>query len=133
MKTTDRIARSVAKKADTVFLRADFERFGSAAQVGRALDSLLSRGALVRLGVGVYAKAKPSVISGKPIPTKPLEVLAPQVLEKMGVNVQPSRLIRAYNEGRSTQIPSGIVLNIGNSRVVRKLGFNGKLVEYERA
>ena len=133
MNTTDRVARSVAQKADAVFLRSDFERFGSAAQVGRALDFLLGKGALVRLGVGVYAKAKPSTLSGKPIPAKPLEVLAPQVLEKMGVNVQPSRLTQAYNDGLSTQIPAGIVLNIGNSRIVRKLGFNGRLVEYERA
>ena len=81
----------------------------------------------------MYAKAKPSTLSGKPIPAKPLEVLAPQVLEKMGVNVQPSRLTQAYNDGLSTQIPAGIVLNIGNSRIVRKLGFTGRLVEYERA
>ena len=132
MKINDRIARSVAMKADMVFLRTDFERFGSASQVGRALEALLEKGALVRVGVGVYAKAKPSVLSGKPIPTKPLEVLAPRVLERLGVTAGPSRLVQDYNEGRSTQIPAGVVFNIGKSRITRKLGFNGVSVQYER-
>ena len=124
---------SVAKRADVVFLRTDFERFGSAAQVGRALDALLNKGALVRLGKGVYAKAKVSTLSGKPIPAKPLEVLAPVALKKLGVTVRPSRLAQEYNEGRSTQVPPGIAFNVGRSRIVRELSFNGKRVEYERA
>jgi Family of unknown function (DUF6088) len=133
VKITDRIARSVAKRADVVFLRTDFERFGSASQIARALNILLSKGSLVRVGVGVYAKAKPSVLSGKPIPAKPLEVLAPQVLEKLGVAFGPSRLARDYNEGRSTQVPAGVVFNVGKSRITRKLAFNGTSVQYERA
>lgn len=132
MNVVDRIQRSVSNRGADVFLRAEFEGFGSPAQVGRALAELRSKGALVKLGVGVYAKAKPSVLSGKPIPVKPLEVLAPEVLKKLGLKVGESRLTREYNSGRSTQIPAGVVLNIGKRRFQRKLGFNGKLVEYER-
>ena len=127
------IKRSVANQGDNVFLRAEFERFGSPAQVGRALRQLTQGGALVRLGLGVYAKAKPSVLTGKPIPTRPLEVLAPKVLKKLGISVMPSRLTQDYNAGRSTQLPSGIVLNTGKRRIARKLDFNGKAVQYERA
>jgi hypothetical protein len=129
----DRIRRSVANRSDEVFLRGEFERFGSPAQVSRALAMLTREGLFVRLGVGVYAKAKASVLSGEPIPVRPLEVLAPQVLRKLGVTVRPSRLTRAYNEGRSPQLPAGIVLNVGNRRISRKLGFKGKVVQYERA
>lgn len=132
MNVVDRIQRSVSNRGADVFLRAEFEGFGSPAQVGRALAELRSKGALVKLGVGVYAKAKPSVLSGKPIPVKPLEVLAPEVLKKFGLKVGESRLTREYNSGRSTQIPAGVVLNIGKRRFQRKLSFNGKLVEYER-
>lgn len=133
MNILDRIKRSVANRDDGVFLRAEFERFGSPAQVGRALSQLTSEGALVRLGLGVYAKAKPSVLTGKPIPARPLEVLAPEVLKKLGIPVMPSRLTQDYNAGRSTQLPSGIVLNTGKRRIARKLSFNGQAVQYERA
>lgn len=133
VKIVDRINRSVANRQADVFLRADFETFGSQAQVGRALTELQSRGALVKLGVGVYVKAKPSVLSGKPIPIKPLEVLAPEILKKFGVHVDASRQTREYNSGSSTQVPTGIVFSIGKRRIQRKLGFNGKLVQYEHA
>nr|WP_315185762.1 DUF6088 family protein [uncultured Albidiferax sp.] len=133
MKIVNRIKRSVANRNADVFVRADFMSFGSQAQVGRALTELQSEGALVKLGVGVYAKAKPSVLSGKPIPIKPLEVLVPEALKKLGIQVGESRQTREYNAGSSTQIPTGVVFSVGKQRIQRKLGFNGKLVEYERA
>lgn len=129
---TDRMKRSVANRKDGVFLRGDFERFGSKAQIGKALGKLKRAGRLVQLGVGVYVRAKPSKLSGKPIPHRPLEVLAPVALKRLGVNVRPSRLTQAYNAGLSTQVPAGVVVNVGKQRVARRLGFNGKLVEYER-
>jgi hypothetical protein len=133
MNILERIKRSVANQAEGVFLRAEFERFGSPAQVGRALRQLTSEGALVRLGLGVYAKAKPSVLTGQPIPARPLEVLAPEALKKLGIAVTPSRLTQDYNAGRSTQVPSGIVLNTGKRRIARRLSFNAQAVQYERA
>jgi hypothetical protein len=133
MNIIDRIKRSVANRNDGVFLRVEFERFGSPAQVGRALTQLTGQGALVRLGVGVYAKAKPSVLTGKPIPVRPLEVLAPEALKKLGIDVLPSRLTQDYNAGNSTQLPSGIVLSTGKRRIARKLSFNGRVVQYEHA
>jgi hypothetical protein len=133
MNIVDRIKRSVANRNADVFVRADFMPFGSQAQVGRALTELQNKGALVKLGVGVYAKAKPSVLSGKPIPIKPLEVLAPEALKRLGVQVGESRQTREYNSGSSTQVPVGVVFSVGKRRIQRKLGFNGKLVEYERA
>ncbi|UXH79880.1 DUF6088 family protein [Roseateles amylovorans] len=132
MNMVDRIKRSVANRNADVFVRADFKPFGSPAQVSRALADLQREGALVKLGLGVYAKAKRSVLSGKPIPVKPLEVLAPEVLKKLGVEVGASRQTREYNAGGSTQVPAGIVVSVGKQRIQRKLGFNGKLVDYER-
>jgi len=133
MNMLNRIKRSVANRGDGVFLRAEFEQFGSPAQVGRSLRQLTRDGALVRLGVGVYAKAKPSALTGKPIPARPLEVLAPEALNKLGIAVTPSRLAQAYNAGLTTQLPAGIVVNIGKQRIARKLSFNGRVVEYEHA
>lgn len=132
MSIVDRIKRSLANRNADVLLRADFMPFGSQAQVGRALTELQNKGALVKLGVGVYAKAKPSVLSGKPIPIRPLEVLVPEALKKLGVQVEESRQTREYNSGSSTQVPTGVVFRVGKRRIQRKLGFNGKLVQYER-
>jgi hypothetical protein len=133
MNIADRIKRSVSNRNADVFVFNDFDSFGSASQVGRALSGLTADGTLVKLGKGVYARAKASVLSGKPIPVKPLEVLAPQILQKYGVKLKEARLTNAYNSGRSTQVPTGIVLNTGKRRITRKIGFNGKLVQYERA
>eukprot|EP01035_Chromulina_nebulosa_P045996 gene45996-62303_t len=50
MNTLNRIKRSVANRSDDVLLRSEFDQFGSAAQVGRALRELVLDGTLVRLG-----------------------------------------------------------------------------------
>lgn len=133
MNITDRIRRSVRGRTDLVFRPADFLAFGSEASVKRALKELTNIGVLVRLGVGIYAKAKPSVISGKPIPVQPLEVLGPQALTKLGVRPSQSLQTAAYNSGRTAQVPTGVVVNIGKQRISRKIGFNGKFLQYERA
>ena len=132
MNITDRIRRSVRGRTDLVFCPADFLAFGSEASLKRALKELTSAGVLVRLGVGIYAKAKPSVISGKPIPVQPLEVLGPQVLIKLGVYPRQSLQTAEYNAGRTTQVPTGFIVNVGKQRISRKIGFNGKFLQYER-
>ena len=133
MNITDRIRRSVHGRTDFVFRPADFLAFGSEASVKRALKELTSIGVLVRLGMGIYVKAKPSVISGKPIPVQPLEVLGPQALTKLGVRPSQSLQTAAYNSGLTAQVPTGVVVNIGKQRISRKIGFNGKFLQYERA
>ena len=133
MNITDRIRRSVRGRTDLVFRPVDFLAFGSEASVKRAPKALTNIGVLVRLGMGIYAKAKPSVISGKPIPVQPLEVLGPQALTKLGVRPGQSLQTEAYNSGRTAQVPIGVVVNIGKQRISRKIGFNGKFLQYERA
>jgi hypothetical protein len=54
-----------------VFLRTDFSGLGSEAQLSRALRSLVAEGAIVKIGIGVYAKAKCSALSGEPIAVEP--------------------------------------------------------------
>lgn len=131
MNILQRVRLSVSRRKDDVFVRDDFSRFGSAAQVSRALRQLLGEGRMVRLGVGIYAKAKKSVLTGQPIPVRPVEMLAPVALKKLGVNTQPSRHVQDYNSGSTTQLPGGIVLNTGTRRVSRRIGFGGRYVEYE--
>lgn len=127
----ERIYRSIMRRKDDVFVRNEFAALGSEAQVSRALSKLVSRGVIVKLGVGIYAKSKKSVLSGEAIPVKPLSVLAPIALQKLGVETFPSLLTQAYNSGQTTQLPTGNVLNIGKRRVSRKLGFGQQTIAYE--
>jgi hypothetical protein len=127
----ERLKRAIALRKDDVFVRADFARFGSSAQVSRALRQLVTAGTLVKLGIGVFAKAKPSALSGQPIPLRPIEVLVPVALQKLGVKVKAGRAARAYNAGGTEQVPAGIVLDTGRRRITRKLGFGERYVSYE--
>ena len=131
MVTEERLKRAIALRKDDVFLRSEFARFGSSAQLSRAIRRLIAEGVLVKLGLGVFAKAKPSALTGKPIPVQPLEVLAPLVLQKLGVKVKPSQAVRDYNSGASQLLAAGIVLDTGRRRITRKLGFGKQTVAYE--
>lgn len=128
----ERLKRSIALRPDDVFIRAELACFGSQAQVSRALRRLIIKGYLVKLGVGVYAKAKISVLSGNPIPIKPIDVLAPIALRKLGVKLFPTQATKEYNEGKTSQIPAGTVLNTGGRRITRKIGFGKRSVSYEK-
>lgn len=127
-----RIRSKITSSLEDVFLRRDFDGLGSPSQLSRALQRLLASGILVRLGLGVFARAKPSVLSGKPIPIRPLDVLAPLVLQRLGVTAGPGRLTAAYNAGQTSQLPAGLRVNTGGRRISRRLGFGGRFVEYER-
>jgi hypothetical protein len=127
-----RVKQAIQRNRSPVILRSELRGLGSSSQLSVALRALLDQGVLVRIGVGIYAKAKLSVLSGKPIPISPLEVLAPLALQKLGVKVQASRGVREYNSGATTQVPAGLVVNVGQRRITRTIGFNGKVLEYER-
>jgi hypothetical protein len=115
----ERIAR---KKGDDVFLPREFTDLGDYDQVRRALRSLVRDKRLVRLGYGVYARAIVSRLSGEPLLYTPngLSGAARQALDKLGVKWEPTESERAYNEGRSTQVPVNPVLRV-KGRFSRRL------------
>ena len=126
----DRITRSIGRSSAEVFLRGDFRGFGSYSEIGKALTALRRQGKLVRLGYGVYAKARQSSLSGRPIPRKPLESLAREALEKLGVPAQLGRAEREYLAG-STQIPARVSFDTGRRRITRKLRVGREEVAFE--
>lgn len=126
----DRLERSIGRSSAEVFLRSDFSGIGSYSQISRALRLLTLQGRLVRLGYGVYAKARPSSLSGRPVPRKPLESLAREALAKLGVEVEPGRAAREHRSG-STQIPAQVSFDTGRRRISRKLRVGSREVRYE--
>ena len=125
-------ARMARKKGQAVFVREDFEDLGGYDQVGRVLRQLARAGKLIRIGYGIYAKARKSSITGEIIPVAPLPTLAKAALERLGIEVAPSNLERDYNAGKTTQVPTGRLIAV-KGRVSRKIGYGGAYVSYESA
>lgn len=64
----DRMIRSVTMRRGEVVLRSDFEQMGSQSQISRIFSDFVKEERLVRLGYGVFAKARISSLTGKPVP-----------------------------------------------------------------
>jgi hypothetical protein len=104
---------------------------GSPSQISRAIKELIDAGKIVRIGYGVYAKARSSIISGKPVARVTLEELAQDALLKLGVDVTLGRAQTEYRKGRTTQIPVRTTFNTGKRRISRKLSVGITTVSYE--
>jgi len=127
----ERMVRSIALRKSEVVLRGDFESMGSASQVSRALKALIEDGKIIRLGYGIYAKARPSVLSGKPVARVSLAQLGQEALQKLGVTVQLGRAQAAYAAGKTTQIPVRTTFNTGQRRITRKITVGISTIRYE--
>ncbi len=127
-----RVATRIRRKHQLVFLRKDFSDLGGYDQIGRILRELARAGQLVKIGYGLYAKAKTSALTGGIVPAAPLPVLAKEALERLGVTIAPSRLAQAYNAGKTTQVPTGRLIAV-KGRVSRKIAFAGAAISYESA
>lgn len=125
-----KILARIVRKKESVFLRNDFLDLGGYDQVGRALKYLADDNKLVRIGYGLFAKAKVSSLTGEIIPVSNLPNLAKEALGRLGVTVMPSKAETEYNEGRSTQIPTGRLIGVKN-RINRKISFKGASIKYE--
>ncbi len=126
-----RVLERISRKKGVVFVRADFKDFGGYDQVGRALKNLVRKEKIVKIGYGLYAKTKTSSVSGKQILAMSLPSLGREAVERLGVKVVLSKMEEEYNNGRSTQIPTGRVIGV-EGRISRKIGYQGIYVSFER-
>src|SRR5271154_293631 len=130
-----RIEARLARKArDSVFLTREFRDLSGETQVLRALRGLVRDGRLVRLGYGVYGRAVVSRLSGEPLLYSPNGFIgaARQALNKLGVAWEPTDAEKAYNEGRSTQVPVNPVVRV-KGRFSRRLSDGKRELVLERA
>lgn len=132
MSLEERLELSVKRSKGEVFLRREFDRFGGYDQVGRALRAIIKRGLLVKAGYGVYVKARPSTLTGNPVPVVPLSTIGMTALKKLGVTANPGRAMSAYSSGKSTQMPVATVFNVGKSRVSRRIAVAGNEIRFEK-
>lgn len=132
MKLETRVLRSIARRHGIVILRSELARLGSPAQLSRVLARLVSRGALVRVTKGAYAKTKINRFTGKLAPAAPFETIAAETLRKLRIEVTHGTLTAEYNAGLSTQIPMLPIVHTGRRRICRKIQVGSKILMYER-
>lgn len=125
-----KIALRIARKQSSVLLREDFGDLGGYDQVGRALLILTKKGKLIKIGYGLYVKAKLSSLTGNIVPMEPLPALAQRALDRLGAAPGPSRAAIDYQKGRSTQVPTGRLISV-SKRISRKIGYNNMSINYE--
>lgn len=127
-----KITARMRRKKALVFVREDFADLGGYDQVGRILRALARQGELVKIGYGLYAKAKKSPLTGQVVPVAPLPTLAKEALARLGVETAPSRLEKEFQAGRTTQVPTGRLIAV-KGRISRKIGYGGAYVNFEPA
>jgi len=129
--TRERLRRSIAARQGEVVLRRDLRGLGSASQVSRGLRQLVEDGKVVRIGLGVYAKATPSRLSGQPAPRQTLDVLAVETFKRLGIEWRQGKAQRLYNAGLTTQVPWRITFDTSPRRISRRLQVGRGVVECE--
>ncbi|MGS0743872.1 DUF6088 family protein [Glaciimonas sp. GG7] len=127
-----RISASIRSSKSKVFLRQEFDKFGEYRQVSRAIRELAISGELARVGYGVYAKARPSTITGKPVPDDSLVNIGLETMRKLGIKADIGKEARALREGRSTQMPMAPIISVGKSRVRRAIAIGKRKIIYEK-
>jgi len=128
----ERIKLRLSLSKKEVFLRADFKDLGGYDQVGRALKTLIDQGLMVRLGQGLFARARKNRITGTPTIAvaggfkRAVEI----ALDRLGVVWTYNKATEDYNRGLSNQIPANLVYRV-KTHFTRKL-YLGKLkAEFE--
>jgi hypothetical protein len=129
----EKVETRIARMRDEVFLTREFRDLGGEDQVLRVLRGLVREKRLLRLGYGVYGRAFVSRLSGAPILNSPngFAGAARQALTKLGVEWEPTEAEKAYNEGRSTQVPVNPVVRI-KGRFSRQLRYGNTELVLER-
>lgn len=118
----EKVTTKIRRSRRNVFLRRDFVGFGGYDQVGRVLKSLVADGVVIKIGYGLYAKARPNRITGKPMLAAAggFNEVSQEALKRLGVRWQPGEASTAYQAG-STQIPINASVIISD-RFNRKIG-----------
>lgn len=127
----EKIIVRINKSKTNAFIPSDFFDLSDRDQVGRVLRKLVKDTFLIKLGQGVYAKTKLSPVANKRILATSFSNIVKEALEKLKVKTFPSTAEQEYNSGKSTQIPTGLMIAV-KSRISRTLTYNGRSIKYER-
>src|SRR3990167_3717439 len=115
----------------SVVLRKDFDDLGSYRQISRAIKELLAENKLVKVGVGIYAKAYLSKYSNIPLVKNGVDSTLRYALKRLGVAYEPGSAEKEYNEGKTTQVPVRNIVKL-KTRCRRRLGYKNSELIFEK-
>ena len=123
MTAADCIFQKTKRSRRYVFERKDFDGIASYDQIGRALNQLIDKGEIMKLGYGLYTKARVNSLTGRLMPTNPggSDALLREILKMKGVDFEMDSLSLQNLSGESTQIPSSVHYSWNPKQFNRKL------------
>tara|TARA_Y100000296_G_scaffold30460_1_gene35428 strand:- start:323 stop:844 length:522 start_codon:yes stop_codon:yes gene_type:complete len=123
MTIQDRIKTRVKRSKRSVFLRSDFKDIADYDQVGRGLRSLAREGLLMKIGYGLYARARVNRITGKLMPDNAAgaDGVLIEAMERLDVDYKFDDLSNMNFSGQSTQIPASVKIVPTDPRFTRKI------------
>lgn len=123
MTIQDRIKTRVKRSKRSVFLRSDFKDIADYDQVGRSLRNLTLEGVLIKIGYGLYARARVNRITGKLMPDNAAgaDGVLIEAMERLDVDYKFDDLSNMNFSGQSTQIPASVKIVPTDPRFTRKI------------
>lgn len=112
-------------------LRKDFDGLGSYRQISRALNKLIEEKKLVKIGAGIYAKAYLSKYSSTPLIKNGTDPTLRAALKRLGIAYELGSAEKAYNEGKTTQVPVRNIVRL-KSRCRRRIGYKNSELIFEK-
>jgi hypothetical protein len=112
-------------------LRKDFDGLGSYRQISRAINKLIEEKKLVKIGTGIYAKAYLSKYSPTPLIKNGVDPTLRAALKRLGIAYEPGSAEKAYNEGKTTQVPARNIVRL-KSRCRRRIGYKNSELIFEK-
>ncbi len=126
----NRVLDYIEETPGIVVLRKDVESLGDVRQVSRALTALIEDKLLVRISLGIYAKARTSKYIDDVVIRGGFTDACIETLKRLGVSWEPSQAIKDYNEGRSQQVPARFEIRL-KSRFRRQLAYGEQKLKME--
>ena len=125
-----KVQTRVKRSKGSVFQRSDFKDIADYDQVGRALRELVREGLLIKIGYGLYARARINRITGNVMADNPSgpDGVVIEAMEKLGVEYQLDDLSRMNLSGDSTQIPAKVKIIPKSTRFTRKIAIGTQFV-----
>ncbi|MFG0732256.1 S-adenosylhomocysteine hydrolase [Photobacterium damselae] len=111
----DRVALKIERSKRYVFERKDFEGIASYAQVGRALKQLVEQHLLIKIGFGLYIKARLDRSTGESVPIlhpEGLNGIIKEIFKMRGIKLDMNELaFKNVDEKTSSSPPHHVFWN----------------------